>query len=337
MRFNIRGYVMGILSRFFGGGRGRAGAQGAAQGAGVGAMVGGPLGALVGGLGGGALGMLAAGGDKSGLSKSQRKKLKRYEKEARAYSKKLYEGTWGEKKYNERLQDWLRRYGKEKFIKQPVYTRFQRKLYDDLIDRAREDLQATRPGMRMGLQSIEDLLSPDSQAYQKFAAPEMRKYQEQVIPGIVERFGAGGQRNSALNAALAHSGVDLQERLAAMRAGLQQQARQDMLNYDTAAQRQVAMGLEAKPNQFIYRPAVAPTGYIVTGGPKPITPAAQPQQPGALQQAGGQFLGAAAQGLGSIFAEKLGAKFGEMGGGAGGMSPARNVPLWGQNNLGGMP
>lgn len=50
-----------------------------------------------------------------------------------------------------------------------------------------------------------------------FEAPEMRRFQEQTVPGLAERFaglGAGSQSSSAFRQALGGAGADLSERLA---------------------------------------------------------------------------------------------------------------------------
>ncbi len=98
-------------------------------------------------------------------------------------------------------------------------------------------------GYQRGQSSINDLLSNNPEAFQRFAAPEMRRYQEQTIPDIIGRFGAGGQNNSALNSALANSGADLNERLGALRAGLQSEGRNQALQYGQA--RQAGQGAQA--------------------------------------------------------------------------------------------
>ena len=61
----------------------------------------------------------------------------------------------------------------------------------------------------------------------KMQAPYLRQFQEKTIPGLAEQFsgaGAGGQSSSAFQQALGASGSDLQERLAALGMGQQQNA-----------------------------------------------------------------------------------------------------------------
>lgn len=77
------------------------------------------------------------------------------------------------------------------------------------------------------------LLSNDSADFNAFAAPELRRFRQETVPGLAEQFagfGSGalsgsGFRNAALNAS-----TDLSERLAAIRAGLRQQGAQGLMN-----------------------------------------------------------------------------------------------------------
>lgn len=76
-----------------------------------------------------------------------------------------------------------------------------------------------------------NLLSNQGGDFEAMAAPEMRRFNQQIIPDIAEQFaGAGsgalsssGFQNSAVNAA-----TDLSERLGALRARLRQQAAQGL-------------------------------------------------------------------------------------------------------------
>jgi len=71
-----------------------------------------------------------------------------------------------------------------------------------------------------------DLLSPDSQTAQAMMAPEMQRYQQEIIPDLAEQFAGGGSgalSSSGFRNAAVRAGADLSERLAAMRAGLRQQ------------------------------------------------------------------------------------------------------------------
>lgn len=78
-----------------------------------------------------------------------------------------------------------------------------------------------------------NLLSDDSEDYNAFAAPEMRRYQEQTIPDLAEQFagmGSGALSGSGFRNASVSAGTDLGERLGAIRAQLRQQGAQGLQN-----------------------------------------------------------------------------------------------------------
>lgn len=71
-----------------------------------------------------------------------------------------------------------------------------------------------------------DLLSNDSQTNQMMAAPELRRFNEDIIPSLSEQFagmGAGGLTSSGFRNAAINAGTDLSERLGAIRAQLRSQ------------------------------------------------------------------------------------------------------------------
>lgn len=80
------------------------------------------------------------------------------------------------------------------------------------------------------LQYYKDLLGGGTGDYE---APAMRQFQEEIIPGIAERFtgmGAGAQGSSAFGQQLGAAGAGLAERLAMQRAGLRGEAAGGLLN-----------------------------------------------------------------------------------------------------------
>lgn len=101
---------------------------------------------------------------------------------------------------------------------------------------------------------LRGLLSGDSEAFQAFEAPHMRQFQEQTIPALTERLtgmGAGGGRSSGAAQALGQAGQGLQEKLAALRAGLQGQAAQQLMgSYFQGA----GLGLGSRPFGYTYDP-----------------------------------------------------------------------------------
>lgn len=82
-------------------------------------------------------------------------------------------------------------------------------------------------------QNLQDLLSNNPQAYADFAAPHLREFREQILPGIAEQY-AGKGASSGLQSQVAAAGAGLAEKLAAMRRGLQQSALDRALGYSQA-------------------------------------------------------------------------------------------------------
>lgn len=90
------------------------------------------------------------------------------------------------------------------------------------------------PLFQQGSNFLQQLLSGSPESSQAFEAPAMRQFNEQIIPGIAERFsglGAGSQSSSAFQQALGQAGAGLSENLQAMRSGLQMNALPQALGY----------------------------------------------------------------------------------------------------------
>lgn len=77
------------------------------------------------------------------------------------------------------------------------------------------------------------ILQDNPELMQQFMAPEMRKFNQETIPGLAEQFagmGSGGLSSSGFRNAAVNAGADLQERLGAIRANLKQQAAGGLMN-----------------------------------------------------------------------------------------------------------
>lgn len=118
------------------------------------------------------------------------------------------------------------------------------------------------------------LLGNDSTDFQAFAAPEMRQFQEDIIPGLAEQFagmGAGGLSSSGFRNAAVQAGTDLSERLANLRAQLRQNAAQGLSGLTSQAltphtqYQQTQAGSEGFLSQAL--PAVATAAGTAFGGP----------------------------------------------------------------------
>ncbi len=78
-----------------------------------------------------------------------------------------------------------------------------------------------------------NLMSDDSADFNSFAAPQMRQYNQDIVPGISEQFsgmGAGGLSSSGFRNAQIQGATDLSERLGALRANLRQSGVQGLQN-----------------------------------------------------------------------------------------------------------
>ena len=164
---------------------------------------------------------------------------------------------------------------KDSFQQTPTLTPQQQQLINQLIG-------GLGGPTGQGIDLISQLLGGNQEFLKQLQAPEIRRFEEQTIPGLAERFsGAGAQESSAFKQALGGAGAGLSENLAAQSGQLGMQAQQ------TGLQGLLSMlGLSQKP-QFA-------TSF-------------QPGKSGAL---GGLF-GGIGQGLGgisSIFNKLFGGK-----------------------------
>jgi len=98
-----------------------------------------------------------------------------------------------------------------------------------------------------GLGFLQNLLSGDTEA---FEAPLQRQFQEEIVPGLAERFsgiGSGAQGSSAFGQALGSAGAGLAEQLGAMRGNLQMQGLGQLGNF-------MNLGMGARPFENVYQP-----------------------------------------------------------------------------------
>ena len=146
--------------------------------------------------------------------------------------------------------DYVSPYGK----KNPLYglNKQMKKLWTGTPEK-RENVSTLRPEQEQGFQSLQDAangpgasgafgtvadyyrnnLSDNPADMAAFAAPEMRRFNEDIIPGLSEQFagmGSGGLSSSGFRNAAVNAGTDLSERLGSIRAGLRQQSAQGLMN-----------------------------------------------------------------------------------------------------------
>lgn len=90
-------------------------------------------------------------------------------------------------------------------------------------------------GYQNAMGILQGYLDPESDQYQNFEAPYLQKFNQQVIPGLAERFAGfgaqgGGLSSSGFGQALGAAGANLQTDLAAMKANMQRNSISDILN-----------------------------------------------------------------------------------------------------------
>lgn len=112
------------------------------------------------------------------------------------------------------------------------------------------------PGIReeqpyqMAVSRLTDFLGP--QGAEAFAGPIMQQFEEEVIPGIAERFGGiGAGSSSALNQALAQASVGLGTNLGQLRAQLQQSLMPQALSFAQAPFSNLLQALQVEPYEFV--------------------------------------------------------------------------------------
>lgn len=106
---------------------------------------------------------------------------------------------------------------KEKAKQFPIFTPGQQQLQSQLL----EGLGGQGGLQQSGLDFLSSLLSGDPEALSQFQAPALRQFQEEIIPGITERFaGLGALNSSGFQQTLAQAGQRLAENLSQQRGTL---------------------------------------------------------------------------------------------------------------------
>lgn len=116
---------------------------------------------------------------------------------------------------------------KPKFEKHSMLTGHQSKMLKKLLGNINpEDFDVTQNPLYQKSQSfLSDLLDPSSKAAKSFEAPYKRQFEQEVVPGLAERFTSmGGQNSSGFQQTMGQAGAGLSENLASMRNQLAMQA-----------------------------------------------------------------------------------------------------------------
>jgi hypothetical protein len=117
-------------------------------------------------------------------------------------------------------------------------------------------------------------LSDNPADFQAFAAPQMRQFNEQIVPDIAEQFagmGSGALSSSGFRNAAVNAGTDLSERLGAIRANLRQSAAQGLQGIGQAGLQNFSQNMVTQPGSQGFLSSIAPaigTGLgAAFGGP----------------------------------------------------------------------
>lgn len=120
---------------------------------------------------------------------------------------------------------------KEKIRPQSLLRPEQEQLYEQALN------AGLSPGAGGAFGTAADyyrnLMSDDNADFNAFAAPQLRQYNEEIVPGLSEQFagmGAGGLSSSGFRNAQVQGATDLSERLGAIRASLRQSGAQGLQN-----------------------------------------------------------------------------------------------------------
>lgn len=123
----------------------------------------------------------------------------------------------------------------------------------------------TTPLYGAGSDFLQSLLGGGPNAFSQFEAPYMQQFQQQIAPGIAERFsgmgtGGGAQSSSGLNQALAAAGGNLQNQLASLHGNLQMQALPQALAYAQQPYTNQLAGINQNTFENYYQPGS--TGFL---------------------------------------------------------------------------
>jgi hypothetical protein len=117
-----------------------------------------------------------------------------------------------------------------------------------------------------------NLLSDDSADFNAFSAPQLRQYNQDILPQISEQFagmGSGGLSSSGFRNAQVQGATDLAERLGAIRANLRQAGAQGLQNIGQLGLQNFSQNMVTEPGTEGLLSQIGPaigTGLAAFGG-----------------------------------------------------------------------
>jgi hypothetical protein len=113
-----------------------------------------------------------------------------------------------------------------------------------------------------------DLLENYNGDINAFSAPELRRYNEDIVPNLSEQFagmGSGGLSSSGFRNAQVQGGVDLAERLGAIRANLRNQGAAGLSNIGNQGLQSYSQNMETSPGSPGLLPSIFKAGGAAVG------------------------------------------------------------------------
>jgi len=107
-----------------------------------------------------------------------------------------------------------------------------------------------------------DILANDPQMLQELFAPEFRRFNQDIIPGLAEQFagmGSGALSSSGFRNSATQAGTDLAERLAQMRMNLRQNAASGLTGIGQAGLGNFSQNMVTEPGSPGFLRSVAPS------------------------------------------------------------------------------
>lgn len=117
----------------------------------------------------------------------------------------------------------------------PTRTKQQRQFQENALNQANA-LQQPGGGYNQAMQQLQDYLNPESELYKNFEKPYMQQFEQQIVPGLAERFAGfgggmgGGLSSSGFGQAIGAAGGNLMTNLAQMKSQMGRQSINDLLN-----------------------------------------------------------------------------------------------------------
>lgn len=115
------------------------------------------------------------------------------------------------------------------------------------------------PNYQSGADYLQRLLSNDPELMQQMQAPYLQNFEQNIVPGIANRFagmgtGSGGLNSSGLYNSLGQAGRDLQTQLAGLHSQNQLQGLGQSLNYAQQPYSNALAGIGIRPFENVYQP-----------------------------------------------------------------------------------